>query len=81
LAGVIVFPLLGVLLYAAFRGEGMARRSAEALRRREAVYQAFRPSAVQAGSVADELAKLASLRDQGAISEEEFQREKSRILA
>ncbi|MBL7494888.1 SHOCT domain-containing protein [Frankia sp. CNm7] len=80
LACVIVLPLLGVLLYAAFRGEGMSERSAEASRRRDVLYQGFRPSAVQSRAVADELAKLAHLRDQGELTEEEFQREKSRVL-
>jgi hypothetical protein len=33
------------------------------------------------GSVADEIEKLLSLRDRGAISEQEFQEQKSRLLA
>ncbi|MBL7495946.1 SHOCT domain-containing protein [Frankia sp. CNm7] len=79
-AGVIVLPLLGVLLYLAFRGEGMRERSTEAARRREAAYQGFRPSAVQSRAVADELTKLADLRKQGEITDAEYQQEKSRIL-
>ncbi|MDT3441399.1 MULTISPECIES: SHOCT domain-containing protein [unclassified Pseudofrankia] len=80
LACVIVVPLLGVLFYAAFRGEGMSERSAEVARRREGLYQGFRPSAVQTRAVADELTKLADLRKQGEITDVEYQREKSRIL-
>ncbi|OUD03331.1 DUF4429 domain-containing protein [Streptomyces swartbergensis] len=39
------------------------------------------PSAAQpTASTADELAKLASLRDQGVISDDEFQQQKQRIL-
>jgi hypothetical protein len=79
LAAVIVFPLVGILFYAAFRGDGMSRRSAEAAKQSEAVYQGFRPSAVQPR--ADELTKLADLRKEGAITEAEFQREKERLLA
>lgn len=80
LAVVIFCPLVGVLFYAAFRGEGMGARGAEEAGRRETLYQGFRPSAVQPRVVADELAKLAVLRKQGDISEYEYQREKERIL-
>lgn len=36
--------------------------------------------AAAAGSVADEITKLAALRDQGAITEAEFQQQKQRLL-
>jgi hypothetical protein len=40
-----------------------------------------RSSNLSRGSVADEIEKLLSLRDRGAISEQEFQEQKSRLLA
>jgi hypothetical protein len=80
MAAVIVLPLLGVIFYTAFRGGGMSERSVEVARRREGLYQGFRPSAVQTRAVADELTKLADLREHGAITDAEYQREKSRIL-
>jgi hypothetical protein len=81
LVGVIVLPLLGVLIYSVMRGGGMSERAFEEARRRDALYQGFRAGAVQPRAVADELAKLADLRRNGEISDEEYQREKSRILA
>jgi hypothetical protein len=39
------------------------------------------PSVTVVGSVADELRKLAELRDSGLLSEGEFQKQKQRILA
>ena len=39
-----------------------------------------RPPATSTASVADELQKLASLRDSGALSDEEFEAQKSRLL-
>jgi Short C-terminal domain/Phospholipase_D-nuclease N-terminal len=80
LVAVIIFPLVGVLCYAASRGDGMSQRAAQEAGQREAVNAAFRPSAVQSHAVADELTKLADLRKQGEISDAEYEREKSRIL-
>ena len=37
--------------------------------------------AASSGTTADQLAKLADLRDRGVITAEEFDREKSKILA
>ncbi len=80
LTAVIVLPLLGVLAYTIFRGDSMGERAFEDAQRQQALYQAFRPSAVQPQGVADEMTKLVDLRRNGEISEEEFQRAKSRVL-
>ncbi|WP_045878411.1 SHOCT domain-containing protein [Pseudofrankia sp. DC12] len=79
--GTIIFPLVGVLCYMAVRGDGMSERSAEETKQRAAHYQGFRPSAVQPRAVSDEVAKLADLRKRGEITQAEYEREKSRILA
>lgn len=47
----------------------------------EAHHQARTASAAPALSLADELAKLAQLKQQGILSEEEFQAQKQRLLA
>ncbi|MCM3920098.1 SHOCT domain-containing protein [Frankia sp. AiPs1] len=80
LTAVIVLPLLGVLAYTIFRGDSMGERALADRQRQQAVYQGFQPSAVQSQGVADEMAKLADLRRNGEISEEDFQRAKSRVL-
>ncbi|MFC8065464.1 DUF4429 domain-containing protein [Streptomyces sp. NPDC057293] len=45
-----------------------------------AAHHAPAAPAPAAGSVADEIAKLAALRDQGAITDTEFQQQKQRLL-
>ena len=80
---IIVLPLLGVLIYLIARGGGMAERTAQAQERREEAFRAYvRDAAVDgASSTADELAKLAALRDAGTISHEEFEAQKAKLLA
>lgn len=45
-----------------------------------AAHHAGTPAAPPSASVADEIAKLAALRDQGAVTEAEFQQQKQRLL-
>ncbi|WP_261557141.1 SHOCT domain-containing protein [Frankia tisae] len=80
LTAVIILPLLGVLAYTIFRGDSMGERAMADRQRQQALYQGFQPSAVQSQGVADEMAKLVDLRRNGEISEEDFQRAKSRVL-
>jgi type VI protein secretion system component VasK len=84
---VIALPLLGVLIYLIARGGGMQRRALERARAQRESYEAYvRESAATApavggGGSADELAKLADLRDRGVITADEFERQKTKILA
>ncbi|THJ49638.1 SHOCT domain-containing protein [Candidatus Frankia alpina] len=80
LTAVIILPLLGVLAYTIFRGDSMGERAMADRQRQQALYQGFQPSAVQSQGVADDMAKLVDLRRNGEISEEDFQRAKSRVL-
>jgi hypothetical protein len=77
---VVVIPLIGVLVYLIARGTGMHERAEQRAARQD---QAFRSYVQQsaAPSSADQLAKLADLRDRGAITDEEFAREKAKVLA
>ena len=77
---VVVIPFLGVLVYLIARGSEMhERRERQAMRQD----QEFRSYVQQSAgtSSADQLAKLADLRDRGVISAEEFEREKAKVLA
>jgi hypothetical protein len=77
---IFVLPLLGVLAYLIVRGGEMHER---AIRMNQAQHQAMQSYARDlAGptSVADELSKLAALRDQGVLSPEEFEVQKAKIL-
>jgi len=80
---VLIIPLVGVLVYLIVRGDSMHERQ---LRQVQAEDQAARSYIQQAAasspaSTADQLEKLANLRDRGVITPEEFEREKAKILA
>ena len=85
---VIALPLLGVLIYLIARGGGMQRRAIEKARAQRESYETYlRETAastgvgVGGGGSADELAKLADLRDRGVITPDEFNAQKAKILA
>jgi hypothetical protein len=79
---IIFVPFLGVLIYLIARGKGMSERSVqEAVAREKQTQEYIRSvSAGSATSSADELEKLARLRSNGTISEEEFQAAKAKVL-
>lgn len=78
---ILFFPLVGVLAYLLLRGTEMAhRRRQRAAGAEEAYRQWFDAAARSNGSVADELEKLASLRDRGVITDDEFNRQKERLV-
>jgi len=76
---VIFLPLLGVLVYLIVHGGDMQRRSME---QAAAVAQAQRDyiQDVAGASSADELEKLAKLRDDGVLSADEFAAQKAKLL-
>jgi hypothetical protein len=78
----VVVPWLGALVYLIARGRSMNERAlARAQRNEEAFGQYVRQTAgTGTTSTADELAKLADLRDRGTISAEEFERAKAKVL-
>jgi hypothetical protein len=78
---VIVFPYLGVFVYLIARGHGMAQRGLEQAQAHDAARRAYvRNAAGTTPSAADELAKLAALRDKGVLTDEEFAAQKARIV-
>jgi putative oligomerization/nucleic acid binding protein/phospholipase D-like protein len=77
---VIVFPYLGVFVYLIARGHKMAERAQAAAVSQDAAARAYIRDAA-ASSPADELAKLADLRAQGAITDDEFQNLKAKIVS
>lgn len=81
---ILVLPLFGVLVYLIVRGGGMAERTAQAHEHRDEAFRAYVRDAAAANggtSTADELAKLAALRDAGTISHDEFDAQKAKLLA
>jgi hypothetical protein len=78
----IVAPFLGALVYLIAQHDGMARRNIEQARGVEArLDERIRSVARSDGGPASELAQAADLRDRGAISAEEYEELKDRVLA
>jgi Short C-terminal domain/Phospholipase_D-nuclease N-terminal len=77
---VVIIPFIGVLVYLIARGSEMQERAARQAQRQDQEFSDYvRQSA--GTSSADQLAKLADLRDRGVITAEEFEREKAKVLA
>lgn len=82
----IVLPYLGVLVYVIARGKGMGERDVKQAKASEAAFQdyirkAAGPQGGGGASAADELARLAELKEKGAITGEEFERAKAKVLS
>ena len=78
---VLFIPLVGVLVYLIVRGGSMHERAVQQAQQQDQAAQAYIREAAGTGSSADQLAKLADLRDRGVLSPEEFEREKAKILS
>ena len=77
---VVILPFLGVLVYLIARGSNMHERAERQAAQQDQARRAYIQQAAGT-STADQLAKLADLRDRGVISAEEFDREKAKVLA
>jgi hypothetical protein len=75
---IFVLPLLGVLSYLIVRGHTLHEHQVQDRRQYEAVQQ-FRRSPTTPGA-SDDLIKLADLRDNGVLTDEEFERAKARLV-
>ncbi|HEX3955431.1 MAG TPA: SHOCT domain-containing protein [Trebonia sp.] len=78
---VLVIPLIGVLVYLIVRGGKMHERTAQVVQAQEAAYDSYLKQSATPSSTADQLTKLADLRDRNVISDQEFEREKAKVLA
>jgi hypothetical protein len=77
---VIIVPFLGVFVYVITRGQEMGKREAEHARRSQQEFREYVKEAAGSEGSAESLAKLAELKNHGDISEEEFQKAKTKIL-
>lgn len=78
---VIVLPYLGVFVYLITRGDKMITREVSQAQAREDAFQDYLREAVGTGpSVAQELTRLADLRDRGVIDEAEFASLKAKAI-
>jgi hypothetical protein len=78
---ILFLPLIGVLVYLIARGGKMREHAARHARRQEAELRSYVQEAAGSQGPADQLAKLADLRDRGVITPTEFDREKTKVLA
>jgi type VI protein secretion system component VasK len=78
---VLFIPLIGVLVYLIVRGGKMQERAVQQAQQQDEQFRSYVQEAAGSQSSADQLTKLADLRDRGVITAEEFDREKAKILA
>ncbi len=82
--GIIIFPLIGVLLYLIIRGGKLHEHEVQDAKAQDAQFRQYvQEAAASSGGSgsADQLQRLADLRDRGVISEDEFQQQKTKVLA
>ena len=79
---VIVLPYLGVFVYLIARGHKIQEHHLQEAQAQEAAMRQYVQNVAGSGGggTADELARLADLRDRGVISEDEFQGAKAKAL-
>lgn len=77
----VFLPFLGVLLYLIVRGSGMRDRTIKAQADAKQHFDSYVREQARSGSPAEELGKLAELKDKGTISSEEFDAAKAKLLA
>jgi Short C-terminal domain/Phospholipase_D-nuclease N-terminal len=76
---VVILPFFGVLVYLIVHGGSMHERQNRDAKAADDQFRAYVRETAGSGS-ADELAKLAALRDQGVITTDEFEKGKAKVL-
>jgi hypothetical protein len=77
---VVITPFLGVLLYVLARGDQMTQHAMADAKAQDAAFRSYVQQTASSGGAADEIAKLAALRDSGQITAAEFEAGKAKIL-
>jgi hypothetical protein len=81
---IIILPYIGVLVYLIARGGSMHERAAAQMQQQQKAFDAYvKQAAGTSGgdSTADQLSKLADLKNQGVITDAEFESQKAKLLA
>jgi membrane protein implicated in regulation of membrane protease activity len=78
---VLFIPLIGVLVYLIARGNSMQDRAVQQAQQQDQEARQYIQQVAGSPNSADELAKLADLRDRGVITPDEFAQQKAKILA
>jgi ABC-type multidrug transport system fused ATPase/permease subunit len=77
---VFIVPMIGILIYLIARGGSMRERSVRQAQRQQEAFNSY-VSEAAGTSPTDQLAKLADLKERGAISDAEFETQKAKVLA
>ena len=78
---VLFIPLIGVLVYLIARGGKMHERAMKVAQQQDQQFRQYVQETASSATPAEQLAKLADLREKGVITDEEFQAQKAKVLA
>jgi len=78
---ILFLPLIGVLVYLIARGSKMHEHAQRDAQLQEQQFRQYVQEAAGSESTADQLSKLADLRERGVITAAEFESQKAKILA
>ena len=78
---VVVLPFLGVLIYLIARGKSMQERAMQRAAQQERDFRGYVQEAAGGTSSADQLSKLADLKERGVLTDAEFETEKAKVLS
>jgi Short C-terminal domain/Phospholipase_D-nuclease N-terminal len=77
----VFLPWIGALAYLLARGDSMNRRTLQAQADNAESYRSYVREVAGSAGPADELRKLAELRDSGVIDAEDYEKAKAKVLA
>jgi len=78
---VLFLPLIGILTYMIVRGGSMHDRAVQQAQAQDEEFRSYVQEAAGSQTPADQLSRLAGLRDRGVITSAEFEQQKAKILA
>jgi signal transduction histidine kinase len=78
---IILVPFIGVLVYVIARGHSMQKRDIQSAQAADQAMRTYVQSAAgTSSSTAEEITKLAELRDRGVLNPQEFEAQKAKLL-
>jgi hypothetical protein len=77
---VLVLPLIGILAYFIFRGDKLRAHQIEAPQSQQEFARDYLQRVTGGHSMADEISKLVELKNNGTITEAEFERMKAHVI-
>ena len=78
---IVVLPFLGVFVYLIARGGKMQERAVQQAAQSQAQFDDYVRQTAGASSTASQLSDLAKLKESGAITDEDYEKAKAKILS